>query len=173
VNHWFDKLTSGDSKTDQYFGENRYAYGILLVIAETLGETVWVYGDYCIVFLSILLHRYYEMAVYIRLEEMCDRGKGGTIHQVEEIRQIYHHISRLVHSVSDVFSLLIFSTIFFNISSLLCSLYSGLQEEMTSPHLLVRMNVSYGLVYLVLRIVFSTILASRLADVVILIVSFS
>ena len=151
---------------DPYFGEYKQVYVTFLALVELLpfSEVTWVIGDFIIALVSILLRRYYEALQQQLLRSHDDRS--NTQRQLEELRQAQLAISTLAQKVARVFSPLILITVGFNVTYILAFLYSGLEEDLSSPSILVRFVFTFSFIYLVLRMTFSTYMAIRLTDMV-------
>lgn len=145
---------------EQYFGEYKYIYCSGLILIETLSEVAWVTGDFIIALISVLLHRYYEA-----LQEQVNQLTIFS-NNVEDLRRAHLAVSALSQSVAKVFSPLVLVSVGFNISYILVFLYSGLEEDLSSPYILVRFMFTYSFVYLILRFTVSICLASRLTEMV-------
>ena len=151
---------------DPYFGEYKQVYVTFLALVELLpfSEVTWVIGDFIIALVSILLRRYYEALHQQLLRSHDDRS--NTQRQLEQLRQAQLAISALGQKVAKVFSPLILITVGFNVTYILAFLYSGLEEDLSSPSILVRFVFTFSFIYLVLRMTFSTYMAIRLTDMV-------
>ncbi len=148
---------------EPYFGKYKYIYAIFLVLVESVSETAWITGDFIIALISILLRRYYEV---LHQQLLRSHDRSNSPRQLEELRQAQLAISTLAQKVAEVFSPLILIAVGFNVTFILAFLYSGLEEDLSSPSILVRFIFTFSFIYLVLRLAFSAYLASRLTEMV-------
>lgn len=130
---------------------------------ETLSEVAWITGDFIIALTSIILHRYFE-----GLHEQMIHIQNQTIftNHVEQLRQTHLAVSSLSQETAKILSPLVLVSVGCNIVYILVFLYSGLEEDLSSPHILVRFMFTYSFVYMVLRFTASVYLASRLTEMV-------
>jgi gustatory receptor len=125
-----------------------------------LSEVAWITGDLIIALISIIFRRYYEA---LQEKLLSDSRPFRTL---EELRQIQLAISSLFHEVAEMFSPLILISVGCNVVYILAFLYSGLEADLFSPSVLVRLIFSYSFIYVVLRLIISVYLASRLSEMV-------
>lgn len=159
-------LTLAGKGTDicKYFGRYKHVYSILLIFVETTSEVAWVTGDFIIAFVSIILHGYYS-ALEKQLKRENSSCRSSWSHLIE-LRRMHLKISKLALAIGEFFSPLILFAISFDVIYILAFLYSGIEEDMSSSSVLVRVIFTYSFIYLLLRLSFSTYLASRLAEMV-------
>ncbi len=131
-----------------------------------MGEVAWIAGDLIIALISIICRRYYEA-----LQEKL-LSDNHSFRQLEELRQLQLAISTLVHKVAEVFSPLILISVGCNVVYILAFLYSGLEADLFSPSFLVRLIFAYSFIYVVLRLIFSVYLASRLSEMVYILINY-
>lgn len=120
-----------------------------------------------IALISIICRRYYEA-----LQEKLLSDNHHSFRQLEELRKLQLAISTLVHKVAEVFSPLILISVGCNVVYILVFLYSGLEADLFSPSFLVRLIFTYSFIYVVLRLVFSVFLASRLSEMVYILINY-
>lgn len=159
-------LTLAGKGTDicKYFGRYKHVYSILLIFVETTSEVAWITGDFIIAFVSIVLHGYFSALVKHLRREDCPAHSAWS--RLVEVRRIHLKITRLALAVGEFFSPLIMFAVGLDVIYILSFLYSGINEEMSSSSILVRVIFTYSFIYLVLRLTFSTYLASRFAEMV-------
>lgn len=158
------RLAGQETHLESYFGEYSYIYTTGLILIESLSEVAWITGDFVIALISVLLRRYFEGLQEQLRQTHHDRSNSSR--QLEELRRVHLAVSTLAQAVAKVFSPLILLTVGFNITYILTFLYSGLEEDLSSPSYLVRFMFTYSFIYLMLRFTFSAYLASRLTEMV-------
>ena len=157
-------LAGKGTNLDPYFGDRKDIYGFFLIIIESLSEVAWISGDLIIALISIIFRRYYE-ALHEKLLDSNDQF-SSSYRQLEELRQVQLVISKLTHKVAEVFSPLILITVGCNVVYILAFLYVGLEADLFSPSILVRLIFTYSFMYIVLRLTISVYLASQLSEMV-------
>ncbi|XP_046458761.1 gustatory receptor for sugar taste 64b-like [Daphnia pulex] len=157
--HLFVNLAGKGTDLNPYFGDYKDIYGFFLIFVESLSEVAWISGDLIIALISIICRRYYEA-----LQEKLLSDNHHSFRQLEELRKLQLAISTLVHKVAEVFSPLILISVGCNVVYILAFLYSGLEADLFSPSFLVRLIFTYSFIYVVLRLIFSVFLASRLSE---------
>lgn len=158
------RLAGQETKLELYFGEFKYIYCSSLIMIETLSETAWVMGDLIIAMTSIILHRYFEV---LQEQIILSQIHVPSSDQVkEDLRQTHLAVSSLSQATAKILSPLVLVSVGCNVAYILFFLYSGLEEDLSSPHILVRFIFTYSFVYLILRFTVSIYLASRLAEMV-------
>jgi hypothetical protein len=160
-------LAGKGTDLNPYFGDYKDIYGFFLIFVESLSEVAWISGDLIIALISIICRRYYEA-----LQEKLLSDNHHSFRQLEELRQLQLAISTLVHKVAEVFSPLILISVGCNVVYILVFLYSGLEADLFSPSFLVRLIFTYSFIYVVLRLIFSVFLASRLSEMVCILIHY-
>ncbi|KAK4011558.1 gustatory receptor for sugar taste 64e [Daphnia magna] len=153
------KLAGKETDLNPYFGDYKDVYGFALIFVESLSEVAWISGDFIIALVSIILRRYYEVH-----REQLRSQPDVSFQQLERLRRVQLALSTLTHKVAELFSPLILITIGCDVIYILTFLYSGLDADISSPSLLVRFIFTYSFAYVILRLMFSVYLASRLTE---------
>lgn len=124
---------------------------------------IWITGDLIIAILSLILHRY-----FVVLQEKLNETsrKSSDIKQFDYLRHVHTTLCQLVQTVGDVFSPLILFVFGCNVCYILAFLYSGLENEILHPNILIRTTFAYSFLYIVLRLVTSMVLSARLPEMV-------
>ena len=119
-------------------------------------------GDLVIATLALLLHRYYA-AFNEKLNEINDVSDKN----LNDLRQIQLILAQLVQTAGDVFSPLILIVFGCNVCYILVALFSGIEDGISNPNILVQATFIFSFSYLVLRLSCSTLLSARLPEMVI------
>ena len=127
---------------------------------------IWVVGDLVIAILSLSLHHYYAVLQEKLDNEMANANIDNSDKYLDDLRQIQMILAQLVQTAGDVFSPLILFVFGCNVSYILVNLYSGIEDEISNPNILVQTAFVYSFSYVVIRLVSSTLLSAPIPQMV-------